>query len=167
MRRQNHTVLNDHICALILRVEEHRMRCGPGYVSRVAPKDPSVVWLGPVGVGNPVEFTVNKVDSAGFVARVRGIRYDNRPEPSVIFRVVDTSQPVALTPFGSIAVTRAGIECVFGRVICHAVHMAADDRIIRVAEQRAYRASTCRTVISVMWILSKGIRDFHGMAIVG
>jgi len=167
MRRQNHAVLNDHICRLISRIEEHRVRFGSGYVNRVAPKDSPVVRLWSIGVGNPVEFAVNEVDSAGFVARIRGIRYDDLPAPSVIFHVVGTSEPVTLTPLGSVAVTCAGIECVFGRIICHAVHMSADDWIIRIAEQRACRASACRTVVPIAWILSEGIRDFHGLALVG
>ena len=177
MRRQNDVVLNNHVPRFDLRVEQHGVSLGIGYarnnarlrlsVSRGATENPSVMRLGAVGVTNPVELPVNKVDAARFVPRVQTFRHDNLPTPRVLLGVIGASQPVALVPSISITVAGTGIERVFGRIIRHGVNVAAQDGVVGVAQQRACRASTRRTVIPKIGILSEGIRDLYGVPVVG
>ena len=106
MRGQNHAVLDDHIAGFNARIEQQRVRLGIGYVGRIAAKDSTVVRRRAVGVANPVEFPVDKVDAAALVPRVRLVGQDDLPLPLVLARVIRASEPVAFEPLGSIEVTR-------------------------------------------------------------
>ena len=79
MGRQDHAVLDYHVCGFVFGVEEHRVRLGPCDVGRVAAEDSPVVRLWAVGVGGPVELAVDEVDAAGFVAAVRVGRDEDLP----------------------------------------------------------------------------------------
>ena len=167
MRRQNHAVLDNHVGRLDPRIEQQRVLRGIGNIGRVAPKDSSVVRLGAVRIADPVEFSIDEVQPAAFVPRVHGIRHDGLPLPRVLAGVINTSQPVALASLRPVGVARAGIERIFGRVIRHIVNVAAKDPVVRIAQRRTSRASAVGAVVSIVGILAEGIRDLHGLPVVG
>jgi len=167
MRRENHAVLDDHVPGFDPRIEQQRVLRGIGDVGRIAPKDSSVVRLGTVRVADPVELPVDEADAAGFVPRVHCIRHDDLPMPLVLVHVIGASQPVALVSLFLVKIAGASVKRVFGRVVGHAVNVAANDRVVGVAQRRSRSASTPGAVIPVVGVLSEGIGDSDGLPVVG
>ena len=74
---------------------------------------------------------------------------------------------MAFVPGSSIDVARTGIESIFSGIVCYRVNVAANYRVFLIAEECACLACPLRTVVSEMRILSKGIRNFHGLPVIG
>lgn len=73
MGGQHHIPLNDHVGGFILGVEEHLVFRGIRDVRGITGEDAAVVRHGAVssiGVRNPVELAIDKVDAASFVAGI-------------------------------------------------------------------------------------------------
>ena len=166
MRGQDHTVLDDHVARFHPGIVQQRVGRGIGQIAGVAAENTAVMRLRPVGIADPVQQAVDEVDPAGFVTRVQGLRHHDSPVPTVSARIIRTSQPVAFVPLRAVAITRTGVEGVFRRVVAHVVKVAADDRIVRVAQQRAGSASSSGSVVPVVGTLTKRVRDFDRLTLI-
>ena len=129
--RKHHAVLNDHVRGFIQRIEQQGVLCLVGEVLRGAAEDAAIVKLtggnAAVGVGGPVELSVDKIDAARLEAGV-GVRgHDGLPFPTVGLGVVNAAHPVALVPVSAIDVPRAGVERILGGIVSDAMYMPAND----------------------------------------
>ena len=74
---------------------------------------------------------------------------------------------MALVPRSAIQIARAGIECVFRRVVSDRVHMTAEHRVVGVAQPPARRSAPRRAVVPKMRILTECVGDLHRAPAVG
>ena len=164
---QNHAVLNDHVGAFVPRVEQLSVLGGVGDVGRGTAEHASVVRLRPVGIADPDQVPVHKVDASGLVPRVHVLRHQNLPIPRIRRRVVSTPEPMALEALAAVVVARTSVERILDRVVRHAVDVPTEDRVAGVAQQRTGRASAGRAVVAVIGILPEGISDLDRLPAVG
>ena len=99
-----------------------------------------------------------------FVTGVGVCGDDDLPAPHVRLRVVGAAQPVAFVAVAAVNVARAGVVGVLGGIVAHAVDVAAEDRVRRIAEHGRIRRGA---LLLELGIASERIRDLHGLAAVG
>ena len=113
MGGDNKIVFDHHDADFVARIMHVSVLVEIGNVLRLAVKNPTIIRLAnglrPVGVCRPIDFTINEMNAAGFVARIGIDRHEYFPIPRVSFLVVGAAQPMALVSEAAIDVTR---ECV-------------------------------------------------------
>jgi len=72
-----------------------------------------------------------------------------------------------IAPVRKVVIARTGIKCILARVVRYAVNVAANHRVVEVAQWCAREAAAFGAVVSVGEILAKGIGEFDRLPVVG